>query len=115
MKNNTLIICLIAVLFFTANTAWSDSYHSIIYETAPVESTIINTETANGVVLGIAASQHHYKATTSLQWSVGAGYIDDDSAVSFGLGLQSGKVFISGNFSSDGSSSAIGFGASGTF
>lgn len=74
-----------------------------------------NSIQISGTALAIAASQHHYKATSQLQWSTGAGYINDKSAVSFGLGIQAGKVFVSGNFSSDGSSSAIGIGASGTF
>ena len=69
----------------------------------------------SGTALAIATSQHHYKATKSLQWSAGTGYVENTSAVSFGLGKQVGKVFVSGNFSSNGSSSAIGFGASGTF
>lgn len=123
MKNNKFIcfFVLFAILFFAASIARADNiHHSIVYEenyTYPAASSIENAKnyTYAGTALAIASGQHHYKATTSLQWSVGAGYVDDNSAVSFGLGLQSGKVFISGNFSSDGSTSAVGFGASGTF
>ena len=67
------------------------------------------------MALGIAAAQHHYKATTALQWSIGGGSYGGETAISGGLGMQAGKVFVSCNASSDGRTSAIGCGGSGTF
>ena len=66
-----------------------------------------------------AAGQHHYKATTDLQWSVGSGFAGDETALSFGLGYQAGDVFVSGNITdtifSGESDPVVGVGASGTF
>lgn len=98
-------------LFFGLANAYAHDYH----KTTTVQNVTNVSQNTKGVALAIAAAQHHYKATKALQWSVGGGHINNESAVSFGLGLQAGKVFVSGNFSSDGSSSAIGVGASGTF
>lgn len=106
------IFCAIAVIYLIALAeSYADYRHS-----KPIAnvSNITYNET-RGIASAIAASQHHYKATTALQWSVGGGNYNGDSAVSFGLGKQAGKIFVSGNFSSDGRASAIGFGASGTF
>jgi len=98
------IIMTIAVI----SDANADDPHGVVIE----KSSTNNYYTSEGVASAIAAGQHHYKATKQLQWSIGGGYIDDYSAVSFGLGLQVGKVFVSGNLGSDG---VIGVGASGTF
>jgi len=107
--------CAVSILFFGAlANSYSIEYHhsqpSNYYSTT--NETVIS---GKGIALGIAAAQHHYKATTALQWSIGGGNYDGSSAVSGGLGLQAGKVFVSGNISSDGRTSAIGIGASGTF
>jgi len=98
------------ILFFAAWEARGDEKHH--HEQKAPRGVEVNVSSQ---ALSIAASQHHYKATTSLQWSIGAGHNNDSSAASFGLEIQSGKVFVSGNVSFDGSSSAIGVGASGTF
>lgn len=105
-----------ATLFFISDAAWAGGDH--LHESTIVSaSTTTNNYIQQGVALASASGQHHYKATTSLQWSMGGAFANtsDSSAVSFGLGAQVGKVFISGNFSSDGSTSVVGFGASGTF
>lgn len=65
--------------------------------------------------LPAAAGQHHYKATTRLQWSVGAAFADEGSAVSFGLGQQLGEVFAAGSYSTDGDNSIFNITGSGTF
>jgi len=101
------IILSIFVFALFLNTANSHEYKKVIVEKTIKESSISQA-------IAIAAGQHHFKATTALQWSVGVGH-DEKSAVSFGLGKQVGKVFISGNISSDGSTSAFGFSGSGTF
>ena len=108
------IFVAVAVLFFLA---LSQSYGGEYHHSQPIlpSNTTTNIYSTKGVALGIAAAQHHYKATTALQWSLGGGNYDGDSAVSYGLGLQAGKVFVSGNVSSDGTTAAIGFGLSGTF
>lgn len=77
--------------------------------------TVINVTNSMDIAVAAASGQHHYRSTNQLQWSVGSAFIDDDSAVSFGLGKQVGRVFISGNYGSDGHSSIIGFSASGKF
>lgn len=127
MKNNKVVILLglFALLFFVLlSNAYSDSYrHGVVYKSdgvAPVTN-IYNSETivnnSSGIALAAASGQHHYKATTSLQWSAGGAYTDinDESAASFGLGKQFGKVFVSGNYGSDGHHSIVGVSASGTF
>lgn len=100
-----------AVLFFMSlmNAYAGEKHHR------STTQIVTKSESVSDIALAVAAGQHNYKATSAFQWSVGAGYVDNSSAVSFGLGKQTGKVFISGNFSSDGRTSAIGFGASGTF
>ena len=102
----TLLIFLAILL---ANTAYADTYH---------HRTTTNVYTdSKGVAIAAASGQHNYKATTSLQWSVGGAFVNenDDSAVSFGLGQQLGKVFAACNYSSDSHNSIIGCSASGTF
>ena len=111
-----IAIFVIAILFFAFNIAWSTEYH----HSRPILPSNTTTNTTNiysskGIALGIAAAQHHYKATTALQWSVGGGSYNGNSAISGGLGIQAGKVFVSCNASSDGRTSAIGCGGSGTF
>ena len=111
-----MIFGLLAILF--ANAAMADKqHHSVVIEKTPVTNNIYTD--SQGIASAIAAGQHHYKATQHLQWSIGAGFAGDESALSFGLGLQAGKVFVSGNvtnniFSGD-SDPVIGIGASGTF
>jgi len=103
--------CIIGVLFFgmLADSHGSEYHHAYIGQSStPSESSVSN------IALSAAAGQHNFKATTALQWSVG-GAIGNDSAVSFGLGKQMGKVFVSGNYSSDGKDSIIGLSAGGTF
>ena len=101
-------------LFIITTACYADERpHS--HPILPANTTTTNIYSTKGVALGIAAAQHHYKATTALQWSIGGGNYDGASAVSYGLGLQAGKVFVSGNVSSDGTTAAIGFGLSGTF
>jgi len=120
IKENKLIVvfCIVAALFFfTLGNAYSGDRHYRVplpnlTEKAPDVTNIYNVK---GIALAIAAGQHNFKATTALQWSIGAGHVNNDSAVSLGLGLQAGKVFISGNISGDGESSAIGISGSGTF
>jgi len=80
---------------------------------------IIQTEYCAPTAVAAASGQHNYKATTDLQWSTAAVYLDaegcDDTAVSAALGLQNGNVFNSINFSSNGDENIIGITASGTF
>ena len=111
MKNYviTLVISLIIGLAF-ADAVFAHDYH----HHDPVTNTY-QISNSKGVALAAASGQHHYKATNLLQWSIGGAHIDNSSAVSFGLGKQAGKVFISGNISSDGSATSLSFGASGTF
>jgi hypothetical protein len=111
MKNKFIIFFVaFAVLFFAANIALADKYH---HHDVPRET--INNYIQQGVALAAASGQHNYKATNQLQWSVAGAFESGSSAASFGLAKQVGKVFVSGNFSSDGSDSIIGVSASGTF
>jgi len=128
MSNKVIIgFCIFAVLFFVTNIAWaSDDRKNTKIVVKPTISvpppTIISRtvieraiEKTKGVALASASGQHHYKATNQLQWSVGTAFSSGDSAVSFGLGKQVGKVFVSGGYSTDGDDSMMNVGASGTF
>ena len=110
MKHMVAIIFLFAISL----SVFASNKHRVPTVINITETTAISNYSSD-ISIAVAVAQHHYKATKSLQWSVGVGYVEDSSAVSFGLGKQFGKVFISGNFSSNGNSSAIGIGASGTF
>lgn len=95
--------------FITGVVFASEEHHHYHASTAAIEK-------AYNQALPAAAGQHHYKATTQLQWSVGAAFTDDDDgAVSFGLGLQLGEVFTTGSFSTDGEESIAAVAGSGTF
>ena len=115
------MIAIVGALFtisLIANIAYSsESHHSIVYVDIPAETIVTNSYMQQGIALAAASGQHHYKATNQLQWSAAGAYSDmeDDSAVSFGLAKQLGKVFVTGSFSSDGNHNIIGFNASGTF
>ena len=90
--------------------------YAIEYLPRPHHSHEAAIEKAYNSAIPAAAGQHHYKATTQLQWSVGAAFAEGgDSAVSLGLGLQLGEVFASGNYSTDGDESIVGVAGSGTF
>lgn len=115
----TTILVFLAILL--ANTALADDPHGVViqpvYIDVPRETITSVYADSKGIALAAASGQHNYKATTSLQWSVAGAFVseNDDSAASFGLGMQAGKVFIDGNFSSDGHSSILAVSASGTF
>jgi len=105
MKNNKLITLyvLFSALFFATLHARADQYSSIVYERSPASSgTIINNETANGVALAIAASQHQfYWGTKSWQGSFAAGTFDNNTAFSFGLAKRFNKTLINGSMSNE--------------
>ena len=74
-------------------------------------------QATKGFAIAGASGQHHYKATTALQWSVAGAYTDvtDTSAISFGLGKQYESVFLSVSYSTDGESTMVTGAASGVF
>ncbi|MEE8207865.1 MAG: hypothetical protein V3T88_02775 [Nitrosomonadaceae bacterium] len=100
-------IVIAAIMFFSYSIAIADSRRH--YEITNVTS--INNKCS---AVSAAAGQHHYRSTNRIQWSVGGAYCDS-SAASFGLGAQLGKVFASGNYSTDGHDSIIGFSLNGKF
>ena len=114
-----VIIAGLAALSVPAQAGCCDrTYVTNNYITEKVINQTVN-ETDKSAAKSTAAGQHHYKATKDLQWSVGAGYAGDETALSVGLGLQLGNVFMSGNITdtifSGESDPIIGIGASGTF
>lgn len=130
IKENWLpiLMFIVAALFFGLNAAWAGGKHhndteqviNIEYQqlqTTESVATQITKNSISGIALAAAAGQHNYKATNQLQWSVAGAFVgeNDDSAASFGLAKQVGKVFVSGNFTSDGTNSLVGVSASGTF
>lgn len=110
MTNSDKVMTGILIVFiFFVITSWvraGDRYHY-------VSNSVV--EKASNAALPAAAGQHHYKATASLQWSVSAAFSENDSAVSFGLGLQTGDIFASGSFTTDGDAHVVGIAGSGTF
>lgn len=110
-----LILWIISVSFI--GYVFADSERTYIINEAEITNVAFNAD--RSIAKATAAGQHHYKATAQLQWSVGAGFSGNESALSFGLGLQTGNIFWAGNitdsiFSSE-SSPVIGVSASGTF
>jgi hypothetical protein len=104
-------LMLFAALFFVANIAYSDSYHGIVYESAPTESTVINTETANGAALAIAMSQLGFEwGTKSFQAGVGLGSFDGEDAISIGIGKRVDRLLINGSIGREGNKYGYGLG-----
>lgn len=103
----------IAASLFLLSDAFAEHKHTVNNYYSTTNESKISIDSVNQAI-AIASGQHHYRSTNSLQWSIGAGYMDK-SAVSFGLGKQVGKIFFTTDYSSDGKTSAIGFGASGSF
>ena len=111
-----LLMFITMLLFMSAANAGDPHYGGIVY--AEESLLVVNDDNCGAEAVTGASGQHHYKATTQLQWSVAGAFTDgncNDSAVSFGLGLQAGDVFTAANFSSNGESNMIGVSASGTF
>jgi len=96
MKNNKFI-CLVAVVFFMANIAYSSEYHKHTYNA--VNTTIQPSKIElKGVASAIASSQHQfYYGTYAWQGSVGIGAYDATTAFSFGLAKRFNKALINGN------------------
>jgi len=98
IKENKVISVFIifAVLFFSANIAYSSGYHQ--------EPDVVNNTTINlhGIASSIAASQHQfYWGTDSWQGSVGIGAHDATTAFSFGMAKRFNKTLINGNITQE--------------
>ena len=111
MKIGYIFVAVAALFFLALSQSYGSEYHHS-QPVMPANTTNTNIYSTKGVALGIAAAQHHYKALSKLQWSIGGGNYNGSSAISGGLAIQAGKVFVSGNVSSDGTTAAIGFGLS---
>ena len=93
------------ILFLLSFNAMADNYH---HGTA---DTIVNNTTSEGVALGIAVAQHHFDfGTNSWQGSVGAGYFDDDTALSLAIGKRFGRMLINGSVSYEDDKTGLGVG-----
>ena len=121
----TVLVFLALTALSTNITIASGSHHNdSITNNYYASETVINKSISDSkadksTAKSTAAGQHNFKSTTDLQWSIGAGFAGDESALSLGLGLQTGNIFFSGNvtgalFSGE-SDPIFGFGASGTF
>ena len=103
----------LALFFIMMSIVKADPHYTerTIIEKTIIEKTIISN--CAGTSIAAASGQHHYKATNQLQWSGAGAYIAgacDDSAASFGLAKQLGKVFGAVNYSTDlDGNRAIGF------
>lgn len=115
MKNNKLITFFVAfatVFFISLSTAYSHEWHGeeTIIKT---ESTIINTETANGVALAIAMSQLSFDwSTKAYQAGVGLGSFNGDDAISLGIGKRVDRLLINGSIGREGNKYGYGLGIS---
>lgn len=111
MSKFITFFCIFSVLFFAASYARADSYHGIVYETASTEPAIINTETANGVALGIAMSQLGFDwSTKAVQAGIGLGSFDGQDAISLGIGKRVDRLLINGSIGREGNKYGYGFG-----
>jgi len=75
--------------------------------------TNVSQYSVSGISLGIAASQHHFDASTyHLQGSVGIGAYNGSNALSIGLGKRfcKGCGLVNGTFGIEGDKTAIGAG-----
>jgi hypothetical protein len=109
MKENKVIIafCVIAVLFFMANIAWSHDHH---------ESKVIQTVKNNGVALAIAKAQHSFDwSTEKIQGSVGMGSFDNNDAISFAAGKRVGQILLNGSIGRENSKYGYGVGVTWRF
>ena len=97
MKNNKFIyfFVLAAVLFFTANIAYSDSYHGIVYEPNHQSTTNNYQIGSKGVALGYAFSGIDCNMSSD-KWhgGVGGGFFDGVSAPAIGLCKRWGSTLI---------------------
>lgn len=115
MKNSkfiTLFVAFAAIFFLTLSTAYSDSYHSIVYEQAPITiSTQAIEKSSAGAASAIAASQHNYYwGKSELQGSAAIGSFDGNTAFSFGLAKKYKKTLINGSISNEGGKIGAGAG-----
>ena len=126
MKLSHIFWAIVAITFLAslyADPVEADGYNHNVevnnYYLPEHSKSISDSQADNNTAKSTAAGQHNFKSTTDLQWSVGAGFSGDASALSFGLGLQTGKIFFSGNVTntifSDDSDPIVGLGAGGTF
>lgn len=101
MKLSHIFLTIFVFLAVTPFVSAVEYHHHDVTNNYYSQETInsaINTVYSNSAAAkATAAGQHHFKSTPKLQWSVGAGFVGNESAISFALGLQAGNVFISGN------------------
>jgi len=94
MKN---LFALILFLFAAGYAMADDPHKTTVVNVYPTEEIINNAyNAARSEVRAAAAGQTNYKATTRLQWNVGAAFVDGESALSFQLGYQAESIFITG-------------------
>ena len=96
-----------AVLFFSANIAWSDSYRSIVYEQSPPT---ISPQKASGAALAIAMSQLSFDwSTRAYQAGVGLGSYDDLDSIAVGFGKRVDRMLINGSVGRENGKYGYGF------
>ena len=92
------------ILFLLSFNVMADYYYH------GTTDTIINNISSEGIALGIATAQHHFDFGTHVwQGSAGAGYYDDNSAVSVSFGKRFNRVLV--NFSVGTESGKTAYGA----
>jgi hypothetical protein len=105
----TTILIFLAILL--ANTAYADNKHHkhIVIEKAPAVTNIYTN--IQGVASAISASQCHFDGGSfDLQLCAGAGYSDNQEAVTFGIGKKYKDFLINGTITSEDSHTTFGIG-----
>lgn len=110
------ILGFIFILTVSVVTA-SERHHTLPY--SPTETVIEKTtiiERVEGIALGIAhASLQFDPKETRLQWSVGAGTYENDSAFAFGLAKDINCILLNMSVGSENGNQSLGIGLSGKF
>lgn len=118
-----MFFCVVAVLFFITNIAWSSEYHkhhdnevntTIIIEPAPVvinENTSLVIPSVRGVASAISAAQCHFDGGSfDLQLCGGYGNAFGQDAYTFGAGQKVGDFLLNFTETTENGKSSHGFG-----
>ena len=99
MKNNKVIILLglfVLLFFVLLSNAYSDSYRSIVYEQAPVDTAIANTAfNYNDAIASAASNDHSFDfATNAHQLDFNCSRYSDSTACSIAYAKRAGRLLL---------------------
>lgn len=115
MKKLLIFFSILFVLLLMVNIAYPSEkhHHDVAVQDAPIETTIINNESANGAALAIAMSQLSFDwSTKSYQAGIGLGSFNGNDAISLGIGKRVDRMLINGSIGREGNKYGYGFGVS---